>query len=40
VTCAIPGSSSPEHMAQNAMAGMGVQPEEAWWDDKLDAFRV
>jgi diketogulonate reductase-like aldo/keto reductase len=39
VTCVIPGSGSPEHMAQNAMAGCGVQPELKWWDDKLDSIR-
>jgi diketogulonate reductase-like aldo/keto reductase len=38
VTCAIPGSGSPEHMAQNAAAGVGVIPEEGFWVDKLDAF--
>jgi diketogulonate reductase-like aldo/keto reductase len=38
VTCAIPGSGSPEHMAQNAAAGVGVIPEEGFWADKLDAF--
>ena len=35
VTCAIPGSGSPEHMAQNAQAGCGVIPEPAFWQDKL-----
>ncbi len=35
VTCVIPGSGSPEHMAQNARAGCGVQPELEWWDDKV-----
>jgi diketogulonate reductase-like aldo/keto reductase len=38
VTCVIPGSSSPEHMAQNAQAGGGVIPEAGWWDDKAKAF--
>lgn len=38
VTCAIPGSGSPEHMAQNAAAGSGVIPEAAWWVGKVDAF--
>jgi aryl-alcohol dehydrogenase-like predicted oxidoreductase len=38
VTCAIPGSGSPEHMAQNAAAGAGVIPEAAFWTDKLEAF--
>jgi len=38
VTCAIPGSGSPEHMAQNAVAGMGVVPEPGFWADKMDVF--
>jgi diketogulonate reductase-like aldo/keto reductase len=35
VTCVIPGSGSPEHMAQNAQAGCGVMPEPGFWQDKL-----
>ena len=35
VTCVIPGSGSPDHMAQNAQAGCGVIPEPAFWQDKL-----
>lgn len=38
VTCAIPGSGSPEHMAQNAAAGDGEIPDTAWWSGKVDAF--
>ena len=38
VTCAIPGSGSPQHMAQNAAAGSGVVPAVEWWGDKMDAF--
>jgi len=38
VTCVIPGSGSPEHMAQNAAAGTGIIPELPWWNDKVDAF--
>ena len=34
VTCAIPGSGDPEHMAQNALAGTGVIPEPGYWQDK------
>lgn len=34
VTCAIPGSGSPEHMAQNAAAGDGIIPEQSFWKDK------
>ena len=29
VTCAIPGTSRPEHMRENAQAGTGVLPDEA-----------
>lgn len=38
VTCVIPGSGSPEHMAQNAAAGSGDIPERAFWAGKLDAI--
>jgi aryl-alcohol dehydrogenase-like predicted oxidoreductase len=38
VTCVIPGSGSPEHMAQNTQAGIGVLPEPAFWNDKVAAF--
>ena len=38
VTCVIPGSGSPAHMAQNAAAGEGGMPGAAFWADKLDAF--
>jgi len=38
VTCAIPGSGSPEHMAQNALAGCGMIPEPGFWQDKLRDF--
>ncbi len=31
VTCAIPGTSRPEHMADNAAAGTGVLPDAAFW---------
>ncbi|QKV55035.1 aldo/keto reductase [Comamonas antarctica] len=31
VTCAIPGTSRPEHMADNAAAGMGTIPGAAFW---------
>ncbi|WP_213957895.1 aldo/keto reductase [Variovorax sp. dw_954] len=31
VTCTIPGTSRPEHMAENAKAGMGVVPDAAFW---------
>jgi aryl-alcohol dehydrogenase-like predicted oxidoreductase len=29
VTCAIPGTGSPEHMRENALAGSGALPEAA-----------
>ena len=31
VTCAIPGTSRPEHMADNAAAGSGSVPDDAFW---------
>ncbi|XXQ53534.1 aldo/keto reductase [Xenophilus aerolatus] len=31
VTCAIPGTSRPEHMADNAAAGSGMLPDAAFW---------
>ncbi|MDI3380087.1 aldo/keto reductase [Xenophilus aerolatus] len=31
VTCAIPGTSRPEHMADNAAAGTGTLPDAAFW---------
>jgi diketogulonate reductase-like aldo/keto reductase len=35
VTCAIPGTSNPEHMRSNAKAGYGEIPPPAFWKDKL-----
>jgi aryl-alcohol dehydrogenase-like predicted oxidoreductase len=35
VTCVIPGTSSPEHMADNAAAGEGDIPPPSWWHDKV-----
>ena len=40
VTCAIPGSGSPDHMAQNVQAGTGTLPPASWWRDKLDDLRA
>jgi aryl-alcohol dehydrogenase-like predicted oxidoreductase len=40
VTCAIPGSGSPEHMAQNAAAGSGAIPGPEFWRDKVAAFEA
>ena len=38
VTCAIPGSGSPEHMAHNAEAGGGIIPGAEFWRDKRAVF--
>ena len=35
VTCAIPGTSRPEHMADNALAGTGVIPDPGFWERHL-----
>ena len=35
VTCAIPGTRRPGHMADNARAGFGPQPDRAFWRDKV-----
>jgi aryl-alcohol dehydrogenase-like predicted oxidoreductase len=35
VTCAIPGTGDPRHMAQNALAGEGALPGADFWRDKL-----
>jgi aryl-alcohol dehydrogenase-like predicted oxidoreductase len=41
VTCAIPGTSRPQHMRENCAAGTGILPDEAmrkrmaaWWDGR------
>ena len=31
VTCAIPGTGRPEHMADNAKAGLGPIPDTGFW---------
>lgn len=36
VTCAIPGTSRPEHMADNAAAGLGTIPDPGFWHRRLD----
>ncbi len=38
VTCAIPGTSRPEHMADNALAGTGDVPERSFWERHLIDF--
>lgn len=35
VTCVIPGTSSPAHMRDNAVAGSGELPEPSFWKGKL-----
>jgi aryl-alcohol dehydrogenase-like predicted oxidoreductase len=38
VTCAIPGTSRPEHMADNALAGTGAIPGRDFWErHRIDA---
>jgi diketogulonate reductase-like aldo/keto reductase len=39
VTCVIPGSGEPEHMAANAAAGTGATVDARFWEDKLPALR-
>nr|WP_245597891.1 aldo/keto reductase [Ottowia thiooxydans] len=34
VTCVIPGTSRPEHMVDNARAGMGIIPEASFWRNR------
>lgn len=38
VTCTIPGTGDPAHMAGNALAGTGVLPDPAFWQDKLESL--
>ncbi len=40
VTCVIPGTSSPEHMRDNAMAGSGELPGSAFWKPRLAELGV
>jgi aryl-alcohol dehydrogenase-like predicted oxidoreductase len=40
VTCAIPGTSRPEHMANNAAAGGGVVPDAAFWKKNASGLGV
>ena len=35
VTCVIPGTSRPEHMADNARAGTGPLPDAAFWRGRI-----
>ena len=38
VTCAIPGTSRPEHMADNARAGIGEIPDKGFWERHSQAL--
>lgn len=38
VTCAIPGTSRPEHMADNARAGTGTIPDKTFWARHADSI--
>ena len=40
VTCAIPGTSRPEHMADNAGAGIGHIPDAAFWRRHIELFNL
>jgi diketogulonate reductase-like aldo/keto reductase len=40
VTCAIPGTSRPEHMADNAGAGRGRIPDAAFWRSYPELFEL
>ena len=40
VTCAIPGTSRPEHMADNAFAGTGQIPDAAFWRRHPELFAL
>jgi aryl-alcohol dehydrogenase-like predicted oxidoreductase len=40
VTCVIPGTGKPEHMRDNAKAGLGVYPDEAMRRRMIDAVGV
>ncbi len=40
VTCVIPATSRPEHMADNAAAGVGRIPEPAFWRRHADLLNV
>ncbi|MBU2288333.1 MAG: aldo/keto reductase, partial [Gammaproteobacteria bacterium] len=39
VTCTIPGTSRPEHMADNAAAGTGPMPDAAFWQRHAASVR-
>jgi aryl-alcohol dehydrogenase-like predicted oxidoreductase len=35
VTCVIPGTSNPDHLRDNALAGQGELPEPAYWKSRV-----
>ncbi|TBR24562.1 MAG: aldo/keto reductase, partial [Reyranella sp.] len=40
VTCVIPGTGKPEHMADNLQAGFGVYPDAALRKKMIDEIQV
>ena len=38
VTCAIPGTGNPRHMAENVAAGAGPIPDVAFWKARIDSI--
>ena len=40
VTCVIPGTSSPQHMRENALAGSGEIPPPDFWRSRFDDLRA
>lgn len=40
VTCVIPGTNRPEHMHDNAMAGLGAIPDAAFWKTHIASIPV
>jgi aryl-alcohol dehydrogenase-like predicted oxidoreductase len=40
VTCVIPGTSKPEHMRENALAGESDPPPPEFWKSRLDDLRA
>ena len=38
VTCVIPGTGNPKHMAENVAAGTGPIPDVAFWKTRIDAI--
>lgn len=38
VTCAIPGTGNPRHMAENVEAGTGTFPDPGFWKARIDGI--